>query len=169
MAWPVLALIIAVPIAEIAAFVAVAGKIGILQAVLLAILAGMAGLWMLRRQGLATLARARAQADRGELPIGEAFDGVCLVLAGGLLLVPGFLSDILALALLIPPVRAALRGWLSRHMTVVQSSGPTGPVILEGEFEEVRPRPGEPPPGPQGSRPPLIEGEIIEPDRRDRP
>ena len=137
MAWLVLAAIIAVPVVEIALFIQSAHWIGILPTIALAIGAGILGMALLRRQGLAVLLRTRAQMDRGEMPVGEVFDGVCLALAGVLLVLPGFLSDFVALALLLPPVRLALRGLLLARMAVHGAPVHSGPQVIEAEYKVV--------------------------------
>jgi len=144
MAWLLIALVIAVPVVEIAVFIKVAQGIGVLAAVLLAIGAGLFGLVLVRAQGLRTLMRAKAMADRGELPVAEMFDGLCVALAGGLLILPGFLSDLVAIALLLPPVRLGLKVWLARHFTLVGhdqpgSGRPTGADVIDGEYTVVEP------------------------------
>lgn len=137
MAWLVLAAIIAVPVVEIALFIQSAHWIGILPTIALAIGAGILGMALLRRQGLEVLLRTRTQMDRGEVPVGEVFDGVCLALAGVLLVLPGFLSDFVALALLLPPVRMALRGLLLARMTVHGAPAHSGPQVIEAEYKVV--------------------------------
>lgn len=137
MAWLVLAAIIAVPVVEIALFIQSAHWIGILPTIALAIGAGILGMALLRRQGLEVLLRTRAQMDRGEAPVGEVFDGVCLALAGVLLVLPGFFSDFIALALLLPPVRMALRGLLLARMTVHGAPPHSGPQVIEAEYKVV--------------------------------
>lgn len=123
MAWFIIALVIAVPVAEIAVFVKVAQAIGGLATVALAVGGGLVGLALVRAQGGRALLRAQALVQRGEMPVAEMFDGLCLALAGGLLILPGFLSDLVAIVLVLPPVRAALKVWLARHFTVVASQG----------------------------------------------
>jgi len=137
MAWLVLAAIIAVPVVEIALFIQSAHWIGILPTIALAIGAGILGMALLRRQGLAVLLRTRAQMDRGEVPVGEMFDGVCLALAGVLLVLPGFFSDFVALALLLPPVRLTLRGLLLARVTVHGAATHSGPQVIEAEYKVV--------------------------------
>ncbi len=127
MPWLIVLVLIGLPVVEIALFVKSAQWIGVLPTIALAIAAGMAGVALLRRQGLDTMFRARAQMDRGEVPVAEAFDGICLAFAGALLFLPGFFSDIVALALLLPPVRAALRLWLAGHLRVVVPASASGP------------------------------------------
>lgn len=146
MAWMVLLAVIALPVIEIALFIKSSQWIGLLPTIILAVAAGFIGIAMVRAQGLNTLARVRVQLDRGEPPVAEVFDGVCLALAGGLLLLPGFFTDILAIALLLPPVRAALRLWVSGHMkAVVVATGGNGhsrppgqPPVIEGDFTVVK-------------------------------
>jgi UPF0716 protein FxsA len=132
MAWLVVLGIIALPVVEIALFVKSAELIGTLPTVAVAVLLGMGGLALLRRQGLATALKVRAQLDHGELPVAEAFDGLCLSAAGFLLVLPGLLTDAMGLALLLPPVRHALRRWLARRLRLVSTRSP-------------RPRPGQSP------------------------
>lgn len=152
MAWAVILTIIALPLLEVAIFVQVAQAVGILPAIAGAVVAGIAGLALWRHQGLQTLFRARAELDRGRMPVAELFDGLCLALAGGLLLLPGYLSDVAALLLLLPPVRAVLRAVLARHVVVVdvpaeQPTPRAGPQVIEVDYEEVRPdedRPSRP-------------------------
>lgn len=144
MAWLVVVGVIALPVIEIALFVKTAQAIGVVATVAAAILAGVVGVALVKRQGLETAMRARSQLDRGELPVGEVFDGLCLAAAGLLLLLPGFFTDILALLLLLPPVRAALRAWLGRHVkAVVPSAGPGAggsgapPRVIEADYRVV--------------------------------
>lgn len=145
----ILPLLLLLPLAEIAGFVIVGGEIGVFNTLALIVLTAMVGILLLRRQGIDTLRRAQARMDQGQPPVREAFDGVCLALAGILLIVPGFLTDILGVLLFLPPVR----GWVfSRANVRVQTVGGRGPQwreqgrppyrgpdVIEGEFEEVRP------------------------------
>lgn len=140
MAWIVLLAVIALPVIEIALFIKSAQWMGLLPTIAIAIGAGALGIALVRRQGAGTLLKVRAQMERGEVPVNEAFDGICLALAGGLLLLPGFFSDVLAILLLLPPVRTAIRLWLASHMRHVVVAGgqppqPTGrPPVIDGDF-----------------------------------
>ena len=148
-----LAAFIGIPILEIAIFIEVGSRIGVLPTVAITIATAVAGTLLLRAQGLATLERARTQMDRGEMPTEELFDGVCLLIAGGCLLTPGFFTDALGLLLFIPPVRQYLRRVFAAH---VARSGHTR-IVIDGE--EVRP--GRQPR--QGrEQGPIIEGEFTE-------
>src|SRR5262245_39078025 len=99
MGWIVLFGLIAWPILEIYTFIQVGDWLGWFNAVLLFIGAGIAGLWLMRSEGLSLLMRARQQMQNGVAPVDQAFDALCLVAGGVLLLLPGFLTDIAALIL----------------------------------------------------------------------
>ncbi len=140
MAWLVVLGVIALPVIEITLFVRTADWIGGLPTIALAIFFGMAGIALLRHQGLATLMRARTLMEHGRVPLGEAFDGLCLAFAGVMFLLPGFLTDAIGVLLLLPPVRAALRWWVARHLRSVvvatqPSRGqPAGPTVIEADY-----------------------------------
>ena len=109
MGYILFALFVGVPLLEIAVFVAVGGEIGLWPTLGAVVATALAGSVLLRVQGLSTLYRAREHLERGELPVKELFDGVCLVFAGALLLTPGFITDGAGLLLFLPPFRAAIR------------------------------------------------------------
>jgi len=154
MAILLLAAFIGIPILEIAIFIEVGSRIGVFPTIALTIATAVAGTLLLRAQGLATLARARAQMDRGEMPREELFDGLCLLIAGACLLTPGFFTDAVGLLLFIPAVRRVLRQVIAAH---IARSGHTR-IVIDGE--EIHP--GRRPP--QGGKGPIIEGEFTEVD-----
>ena len=100
---------IIVPVLEIAVFIQVGGLIGVLPTIALVLLTAVAGTMLLRVQGLAVIRRARDSLERNELPVAEVFDGLCLAVAGVLLLTPGFVTDTLGILLFIPATRTFLR------------------------------------------------------------
>ena len=108
MACILLAGFIVVPLAEIAVLIEVGGWLGLAPTLALIILTAVVGTWMLRRQGTAVLRRAQQQMQQGAVPLAAVFEGFCLVIAGALLLTPGFLTDTAGALLLLPPVRALL-------------------------------------------------------------
>lgn len=148
MGWIVLFGLIAWPILEIYVFIQVGEALGWLSAVLLFLGAGAVGLWLLRAEGISLLLRARGQMQQGIAPLDEAFDALCLVMGGVLLLLPGFITDIAALLLFLPPTRAALRRLVARHAVVRTGREHRGPmphtVVIEGEFEDVTAQPSDP-------------------------
>ncbi|MBK1838809.1 FxsA family protein [Azospirillum sp. YIM B02556] len=107
-----LLLILLLPILEIVGFIQVGDWIGAGPTIGLLALSAVVGVLLVRHQGLASLSRAQAAAARGEAPIGTVLDGFCAVLAGILLIIPGFLTDILGIALLIRPLRRGIGRWL---------------------------------------------------------
>lgn len=107
-----LLLILLLPILEIVGFIQVGDWIGAGPTIGLLALSAVVGVLLVRHQGLASLTRAQAAAARGEAPIGTVLDGFCAVLAGILLIIPGFLTDILGIVLLIGPLRRGIGRWL---------------------------------------------------------
>jgi len=111
-----LLLILLLPILEIVGFIQVGDWIGAGPTIGLLILSAMVGIFLVRHRGLASLTRAQTATARGEAPIGAVLDGFCEVIAGILLIIPGFLSDLVALALLIRPLRRGMGRWLLARM-----------------------------------------------------
>lgn len=107
--------------AEIATFIAVGTRIGASLTLLLVLASAVVGMWLVRTQGFATAMRAQAMLARNESPAASMLEGLALLLAGGLLILPGFLTDIAAFLLLIPP----LRRWLLRVFLRRSSYVPT--------------------------------------------
>lgn len=97
-----------VPIVEIYLFIQVGGVIGAPATIGIVLLTAVAGAWLFRAQGLSTLARARNSMAQGQVPAMELMEGVFLLLAGAFLLTPGFFTDALGFAFLIPPLRRGL-------------------------------------------------------------
>ncbi|WP_193366772.1 FxsA family protein [Pelagibius marinus] len=153
MALILLALFIGLPLLEVAVFIQVGGAIGVWPTIAATIATALAGSLLLRAQGLATLMRARAQMDQGQLPAREMFEGVCLVLAGALLLVPGFVTDVVGLLLFIPPLRELLRLMIARYVDAKAARGEAR-VFVDG----VEVRPGGQQRGGRG-RGPVIDGD----------
>lgn len=126
MGWIILLAVLAIPFAEIAVFIMVGSQIGVLATLAAVIAAGLIGFQILRWQGLSVLTESRAMMARGEIPARQIADTMMLALAGFLLMLPGFLSDIVGFALLVPHVRQGLYWLLSRNMVVVTSYGGAG-------------------------------------------
>jgi UPF0716 protein FxsA len=107
---PILALaFIVVPLAELAVIIAVGDLLGLLPTLLLLLGISVAGAWLAKREGLAAWRRFQLALGEGRVPTAEVADGAMVLLAGALLLTPGFLTDVVAVLLLLAPVRAALR------------------------------------------------------------
>ena len=107
-------LFIALPIAEIYVIIQVGDAIGWVPTLLLLILDGFAGAALARSQGRAAWERFNLALTQGKVPARETFDGAMIMLGGALLLAPGFITDVVGFALLIPPTRAMLRAVVTR-------------------------------------------------------
>ncbi len=157
---------IVTPLIEIAVLIRVGSWIGLWPTLALIVLTAIVGTWMLRRQGFEVLSRAQQQLEHGTVPLAEVFEGFCLVIAGALLLTPGFVTDALGTSLLLPPVRAWLYHVLGsrfRAAAMPSASGGRRPgPVVEGDYEEVvedeppqdenqERGPSEPMPPPRGS------------------
>ncbi|MCK2182852.1 FxsA family protein [Halomonas getboli] len=92
----------------------VGSHIGLLTTLALVLGTGFLGLHLIRREGVATFARAQERMARGELPSGELLTGAALIFGGALLMAPGFLSDALGFMCLIPDARRLLGKLLGR-------------------------------------------------------
>ena len=112
-----LLLFIAIPLLEIYLLIQVGEEIGALPTVALVIFTAVLGVWLLRWQGLATLAQVQQSMAQGQIPAIPLIEGLFLLVAGALLLTPGFFTDAVGFALLVPPLRQALarmmlqQGW----------------------------------------------------------
>lgn len=124
------------PLVEISLFVAVGGLIGVLNTLLLCVLGGFAGSFILKTQGLRTISAIQETTRRGRMPLQEMFDGFCMAIAGGLFILPGFFSDFIAVLLLIPFVRTALREQLMKRYGLAEMT-PAEEEIIEAEFRRV--------------------------------
>ena len=87
------------------------------------------GSWLVKREGLGTWRRAQAQMRAGEIPAAEAVDGALIAGAGLLLIVPGFVTDVIGLLLLLPPLRWPARRWVRTHRFVRTGNAVYGRVI----------------------------------------
>ena len=141
------------PVAEITLLVKAGGAIGVWPTVGVVLGTGMAGAWLARRQGLSTLARIREDLARGAAPTGELADAALILVAGVLLITPGFITDCTGLVLLLPPALAAIKAWL---LAWVQQGMASGRIHVAGTGFG-------PSPGPQAG--PYREREINPQDR----
>ncbi len=118
--------ILAFPFLEIAGFIVVGRQIGVLPTIGLILLAIVAGVLLLRAQGSGIVTRIRAAAAEGTVPGRDLAHGAMIMLAGVLLVIPGFISDIIGLLLFIPPVRSLIWRLIGRHISIVTSFDPRG-------------------------------------------
>ena len=98
------------------------------------------GAGLVRRQGLAALARFRSATQAGELPAVTIIEGLALLVAGAFLLTPGFFTDLVGFLLLTPPLRQFLvRRWLLGRVVTPADGTPSGrtPGVLDGESRRI--------------------------------
>ncbi len=110
-------LFIALPIAEIAVIIKVGSLLGVVDTIALLLGISVLGVWLVKRQGIGVLRRMREQTNAGRVPGNEIVDGALLLLAGALLIPPGFITDAAGLLLLLPPVRSGIRRMTRRRLS----------------------------------------------------
>lgn len=101
-------LLVGVPILEIALFIQVGGWLGTIPTILIVVVTALAGTILLRTQGLSTMASLQSSVTEGRNPMDPIAHGAFILVAGVLLLTPGFFTDATGLAFLIPGVRRFL-------------------------------------------------------------
>jgi UPF0716 protein FxsA len=109
-----LALFLLLPIAELYVIIQVGQAIGLVPTLAILVLDGFVGAALARSQGRAAWERFNRALAEGRVPARETFDGAMIILGGALLLTPGFITDVVGFALLLPPTRALLRAFVSR-------------------------------------------------------
>ncbi|MEQ9260242.1 MAG: FxsA family protein [Roseovarius sp.] len=152
---------LAVPLIEIALFIQVGGLIGLWPTLGIVVLTAILGTWLVRTQGMMAMGQLRRSFAELDDPTEPLAHGAMILLAGALLLTPGFFTDVVGFALLMPPVRHAAFEYLRKRVHVQrfdmggQAPGRRGahrPDIIDGDYEEIE-EPGTPRPrhdGPSG-------------------
>jgi UPF0716 protein FxsA len=110
-----LLLLIGWPVAELLVAIQVAHAIGVLDMIVLLIVTWPVGSWALRSQGRAAWRRLMGAVAEGRPPAKEVVDGALVLVGGALLIIPGFITDVLGAAMLLPPTRALARALLTRN------------------------------------------------------
>jgi UPF0716 protein FxsA len=150
-----IALLIAVPVAEIYTIVQVAHGIGVLNTFALLIVISVLGAWLVKVQGLSVFIRVQQRLQEGRMPTNELVDGLILLFAGALMLTPGFITDAIGILLLLPPTRAVVRNLILRSYRkrlaegggATSSTGRWGRVVVDVDQVNDDDRPGQPPRG----------------------
>lgn len=120
---------------EIALFIQAGDIFGLWPTLAAIVATAVIGGALIRAQGLATIDRARRSIEQGQAPVHEVFTGICLLVAGALLMTPGFLTDSIGFLLLAPPIRRSIGQWLVSRLI----SGRNTRMWMNGE-EIVGPR-----------------------------
>ena len=153
-----------VPLIEIALFIQVGGFIGLWPTLGIVVLTAVLGTWLVRSQGAMALGQLRGSFSRLDDPTEPLAHGAMILVAGALLLTPGFFTDAVGFSLLMPPVRSAVFSYLRKRITVqnfemgqgfearTHHSHPSHSArgdVIDGDFEEVGPE-ASAPKGPSG-------------------
>ena len=136
-----LLLFITVPFIELVLLLKIGAKIGFTPTLGIIVVTAILGASLTRSQGRHTLQRFQQAQREGRLPHTEVMDGLMIIIAGAVLLTPGFLTDIAGFLLLVPPVRAAVRGRLAaalkgRIQIVGMSASSRGSTQPQGQVQE---------------------------------
>ncbi|GHD98266.1 exlusion protein FxsA [Defluviimonas sp. 20V17] len=143
------ALFLAVPLIEIALFIEVGGWLTLWPTLAIVLGSAVLGTWLVRQQGARALADLRRSMSELTDPTEPLAHGALILLAGALLITPGFLTDTIGILLLIPPVRRWVMRWIGRHSRVqrvtmgatyrTQDPRPdnTGGPVIDGDFTEI--------------------------------
>lgn len=129
-----------VPFVEIYLLLQIGDIIGVWSTIFLVVFTAVLGAWLLRQQGFATWQRFQTSLAQGVVPAFEMIEGPILLVGGALLLTPGFFTDVLGFACLIPQARRKLAQYIiENHM--LQNGGPFREQsaendVLEGEYRK---------------------------------
>jgi UPF0716 protein FxsA len=149
--------LIALPILELALLIKTGQVVGFWATLAMVVGAAVLGAVIMSRQGMSVARRTREAIALGRPPVGPVLDGAFLLLAGALLITPGFITDVLGLALLVPPIRRKVARWCVRRLVesahgqikVYEARSRDGPgparsgadqvggPVIEGEFERL--------------------------------
>ena len=158
---PVLVLLfIVLPILELAVIVAAARTFGTPQALVVLLLVSVVGAWLVKLEGLGVWRRLRATVARGELPHNELVDGVLILVAGVLMLTPGFVTGAVGLFVLFPPTRGLIRAGLMSRFRITQVAAATDAArsyrrggVVDAESYDISDDTGGAGPGDRGRSP----------------
>jgi len=124
--------IIGIPVIEIYLLIKVGGIIGALNTILLIFFTAITGVYFAKIEGLSTLKSGFSQLVRNEIPVYEIISGAALAFAALLLIIPGFLTDIVGFLLIIPITRKFFIKFISSKFNKKKNNKD----IIEGSFEE---------------------------------
>jgi UPF0716 protein FxsA len=132
---------------ELTVVVLVAQAIGVVPTIVLLVAVSLVGGWLVKRQGIGLWRRVQTAVQAGRSPADDAVDGAVLFGAGALLVVPGFVTDLVGLVLLVPPVRRLVgRRVVHRVRARPGTAGPWRSRVVDVEFVgDVTPDPSSPP------------------------
>lgn len=132
-------LVLIIPFVEMYLLITVGGLIGAFPTILLVVFTAVVGAWLLKQQGLATWQRLQTSLAQGQIPAKEMVEGPIILVGGALLLTPGFITDMIGFACLLPQIRRKIAQYvIDKHMvnmTGFNTATPKrDPDALDGEF-----------------------------------
>lgn len=138
-----LLLFILVPIIELSLFMALGRYLGLGPTIAIILITGFLGAALTKSQGGKAIANFKNAMGSGQMPHREIVDGLLILIAGAVLLTPGFLTDAIGFALLVPPVRAMMRGILSDRLAKSVHMQVGGETIPADEGGAAKPTSGK--------------------------
>ncbi|EGL54035.1 FxsA cytoplasmic membrane protein [Methylophaga aminisulfidivorans MP] len=144
-------LFLIIPIVEIYVLIQVGDVIGALPTIFLVVATAVLGAFLLRLQGFQTLQRAQQSLASGQIPATEMLEGVCLVIAGAMLLTPGFVTDTLGFLLLIPNIRRLVIKHMAKNRRILYTQNRSGAFSQQRYRSDYR----------EGD---VIDGEVVDDD-----
>ena len=137
-----------IPLIEIALFIQVGGLIGLWWTLAIVVGTAVLGTILVRSQGLAVLAELRGSMERLSDPTGPLAHGAMILFSGALLLTPGFFTDAIGFALLVPGIRESIYRAIRKRIVIerfaygTRPGAPVDPNVIDGDFEEIEPQKG---------------------------
>ena len=133
--------VLIIPFAEIYLLIEVGSIIGAFPTILLVVFTAVLGAWLLRQQGFATFQRFQQSLAQGVIPAYEMIEGPIILVGGALLLTPGFITDMVGFACLIPSLRRKIAQYVIENYLVqasahFQQTTVAEKNVLEGEFRK---------------------------------
>ncbi len=135
--------VLAIPFLEIYVLLQMGGLIGVFPTVILVVFTAVLGAWLLRQQGFATWQRFQSNLAQGSIPAYEMIEGPIILVGGALLLTPGFFTDMLGFACLIPSLRRKIAQYILENHLLAGASGGAfhqpqrqDQDVIEGEYRK---------------------------------
>ncbi|PSP39593.1 membrane protein FxsA [Halobacteriales archaeon QH_7_65_31] len=122
----VIALLLLIPLLDAMLLAVLATRLSFVAIVALVVLTALVGMLLVRAEGRRTLARLQKRIATGEMPTDELVDGGLLLIAGGMFLTPGLVTDFVAVLLTLPPTRYPLRLVVKRYVVTPYLDAKTG-------------------------------------------
>ncbi|MCB1762647.1 MAG: FxsA family protein [Gammaproteobacteria bacterium] len=140
-----LLLFVGIPLIELYFLIQVGSEIGAIPTIALTIFTALLGGMMVKVQGFSTALRVRDALERKEMPALEILEGAVLLMTGIMLLLPGFITDLIGFLLLAPPLRRWLLLYFLKHSGILQRQSPLRPDhpnhadtdVIEGEYRRL--------------------------------